>query len=103
GNIRQLRHAAARRPVRPTRDAGRRSKAARPNDLGGTAATTRADLAVAAGAGRDPARRLLEAFGVDDVVHNQRTEPAAPALARAGHGLRADGWRANAAPTRRLR
>ena len=32
GNIRQPRHAAARRPVRPACDAGRRRKAARPND-----------------------------------------------------------------------
>ena len=55
-----------------------------PSILNGTAATARADLAIAADAGRDRARRLLEASGVDDSGCDQRLDAAAQTFAMAG-------------------
>ena len=55
-----------------------------PTILVRTAATTRADLAIAADARRDRARRLLAAPGTDDRGCNQRPGAAAQAFAMAG-------------------
>ena len=59
-------------------------QASRADDPVGTAATARADLAVAADARRDRARRLLEASGADDGGCDQRPGAAAQAVAMAG-------------------
>ena len=60
-NIRQSRHAAARRTVRSSRSTGERRTTPGARDLVGAVATARPDLAVAADARRHRARRLLEA------------------------------------------
>ena len=74
GHVRQPRHAAARRPVRSTGDAADGGSFPR-HDSVRTAAAPRADLAVAADAGRHRARRLLEASGADRRRCHQRLVP----------------------------
>ena len=72
GCVRKFRYAAAWRAVRSACHRWPTIAGFRPHDIVGTAAGTRADLAVAADARRDCARRLLEASDADD----RRMRPA---------------------------